>query len=147
MGDFNARTGEISDYTPLDEFIVKNVGQDTITSDLLVNDNECYGRRVSNDKGLNTYKHYLLNLCNKSNLRIVNGRYGADSKLAICKGSSVIDYVIVSEDLLPEVLKMSVEPFDPLLSDIHCTISLNVHCTIISNTVNMVNDAEFSDFT
>jgi hypothetical protein len=89
------------------------------------------------------YGHNLLSLCNNSNLRIVNGRFGAESWLPTCKDNSLVDYAIVSTDLLAEVLKFSVDTFDPLLSDIQCAISLNLHSTVLSNRM---DDANLDNF-
>jgi hypothetical protein len=143
-GDFNSRTAELPDYTPVNDFIIENVANDAVNAELLTPDQEIYQQRVSDDKKTNNYGYHLLSLCNSTNLRIVNGRYGAESKVPTCKDSSVVDYFLVSTDILDEILKLKVEPFDPILSDIHCALSLNLHSTILANR-NCTNDANIRD--
>ena len=50
----------------------------------------------------------LIDLCIQTGLRIANGRVGADAREGKCtyvgsRGSSLIDYVIVSEDFLSHI--------------------------------------------
>ena len=64
-----------------------------------------------------------MDLCKSLDIHIVNGRCGNDSHIGkqTCRNSSVIDYVIMSQELFPSIHE--VLDFDPLLSDIHCLVA------------------------
>ena len=47
----------------------------------------------------------------------------------ICKGSSVIDYVIVSQLLFTAVKYFEILSFEPLVSDAHSGVYLSLTCT------------------
>ena len=84
-----------------------------------------------------------LELCISNQLRIINGRSFGDSVgIFTCfnyTGSSVVNYFIVSERLLEDVLYMSVSDFITLLSDCHCKISLTVVVALfILNSLNSI---------
>ena len=74
-------------------------------------------------------------------MRIVNGRFGTESKRTTCKDASVVDYALMSSNLLTEVLKFSVGLFDPLLSDTHNALSLDLQNTVLGK----IDDAELID--
>lgn len=72
----------------------------------------------------------LLDLCIGSKLRFLNGRMWGDSyrKFTCIKpsGPSVVDYVIMSENLLKNTLYFQVSDFIPTLSDCHCKLSFGL---------------------
>ena len=72
----------------------------------------------------------LLDLYIGSKLRFLNGRMWGDSyrKFTCIKpsGSSVVDYVIMSENLLKNTLYFQVSDFIPTLSDCHCKLSFGL---------------------
>lgn len=74
----------------------------------------------------------LLELCIANKLRITNGRtFGDTHGKFTCHnyaGSSMVDYFIVSEQLLNDILYVYVSDFLPL-SDCHCKISLKLLST------------------
>ena len=120
-GDFNARTGVLPDFTthdsnvyiPLPPEYVSDVDQARFNSDHLVNN---YGKE-------------FLNMCISSNLRIVNGRTGSDKRVGsfTCytpRGCSVVDYFVVSQNLMESISDMSVHNLTEH-SD-HCPISLDI---------------------
>ena len=78
--------------------------------------------RYSEDNVTNNQGFSMINFCKTANARIVNGRFGKCSELYTCKNASVVDYVVVSEDLFDVVSDFCVLDFDPLLSDIHCPV-------------------------
>ena len=84
--------------------------------------------RTSKDTTVNTQGRYLLDLCISSRIRIVNGRLDGDSygdyTCYTPRGCSVVDYALVSADVLQEVLYFKVEDL-PIYSD-HCPIVLSV---------------------
>ena len=71
---------------------------------------------------VNNYGRQLLELCRSCNIYIANGRLGLDRLLGskTCKGTSVVDYVILSPSLFPYISEFEVLPFDPMTSDAHC---------------------------
>ena len=94
--------------------------------------------RHSKDLKSNNVGRYFIQLCQNSDLRIVNGRFGLDSALATCTDTSVIDYFAISC-----TLDMKVKSFNPLFSDVHNTIELHVHPSFLvcnSNDNNMNPD-------
>lgn len=62
-----------------------------------------------------------------AHLRILNGRTLGDSngKFTCHRplGSNVVDYLIVSEELLSDILYFPVHPFKGTFSDCHCKIT------------------------
>ena len=115
MGDFNSRTGNLSDS-------LKNViGQPF--------------PRTSQDKKIDTYGRNLIKMCDILNLKIINGCFGSDrdtgnftchKKNRSNLNCSVVDYCIVSECILPCVSDFSVDIFDPCMSDVHSPICLDI---------------------
>ena len=77
------------------------------------------------DQTVNKFRRCLVNLCNSNNLSILNGRTRADmlGKFTCYKsnGSSVIDYAIVSSDLMKQATYFSVLPLSVYAC--HCPIS------------------------
>ena len=69
-----------------------------------------------------------MDLCKTLDVRVVNGRCGADYLIGrqTCKNSSVTDYVIMSPVLFPSIQYFRVLDFDPLLSDIHCPVAFTI---------------------
>ena len=69
-----------------------------------------------------------MDLCKTLDVRVVNGRGGADYLIGrqTCKNSSVTDYVIMSPVLFPSIQYFRVLDFDPLLSDIHCPVAFTI---------------------
>ena len=114
---------------------------DRVANEILlhnVNDNiDC---RISSDSVLNEQGKKLLSLCNAMNLRIANGRFGEDSAKFTCRDSSVVDYALLSPSLFNEVLSLKVDMFDPMLSDVHNTLNLNLHCSIFHCVEEDVNE-------
>ena len=86
--------------------------------------------KTSSDKILNSRGRQLLSLCISSGTRVLNGRTLGD----LCgsytcyqpSGSSVVDYMLVSEDLLTSVSYFLVHNLSDL-SD-HCQISCMIQC-------------------
>lgn len=83
--------------------------------------------RHSQDNKVDERGKRLLDICISARLRILNGRtFGDSNGNFTCfkpNGSSVVDYFIMSEELLSEVLYFHVHPFWGTFSDCHCKIS------------------------
>lgn len=104
---------------------------------------ECYYFTTqSQDKKVDKYGRRLIDLCRSLELFIVNGRVGNDKNVGISTCSnSVIDYAIVSPTLFRSIIDFNVLPFDPILSDIHKPICLQL-CT---NLIDVLNANVYSD--
>ena len=139
-GDFNAHTGQDDDFINPDDFLADITGCDMLGEEIMKSCNElnpnftCY--RYSQDKAeVNRNGKQLLSLCQGLNLKIVNGRLGSDKYLggSTCQktNGSVIDYVIVCEDMLPYVSDFNIEMFDSCMSDVHSPLEFVLvfnHC-------------------
>ena len=84
--------------------------------------------RNNNDKVVNNYGNRLLTLCKTLEVFIVNGRLGEDANRGklTCNNVSLVDYFICSPSIFPIVSNFEVLDFDPLLSDIHCAVTLTL---------------------
>ena len=80
----------------------------------------------------------MIDLCISSRIRILNGRCIGDSYGQFtCQkraGASVVDYAILSEELLNEIVYFHLHPFKPMFSDCHSKISLNLKASFTNNT-------------
>ena len=99
-GDLNARIGNCNDFISYDSDLpIRSSFRYIIDSAI---------PRTSKDTTVNTQGRYLLDLCISSRIRIVNGRLDGDRHgnytYYTSRGSSVIDYALVSADMLQEVL-------------------------------------------
>ena len=135
MGDFNARSGNLSDRPD---------HLDAHNTDLPV------APRFSKDKKVETYGRNLIKMCRDLNLKIINGCYGSDSGIGnfTCHkknrgnlNESVVDYCILSECLLPCVSDFCVDTFDRCMSDVHSPILLDVkNVPVVKNVPNLHNE-------
>ena len=111
-GDMNARTREMPEYVIDDTQQYIPLPVDYVLDDEIP-------PRVSQDKsGSNSNGQQLLEFYKQTSLRIANGRCGTDSPVGDLQvgGQSVVDYVLVSRDLLKMVETFEVG--DPnILSD------------------------------
>ena len=79
----------------------------------------------------NNYGYLFVDFCKNMGLYIANGRCGEDCNIdkTTCKGTSLIDHIVISHDLFPIVKMFVVEDFNPMLPDIHnpviCTLAYN----------------------
>ena len=114
-GDLNARTGLISDCIADDSSIPMSSPPSYIV------DNEI--SRHSKDVTVNTQGRHLLDLCIGSRLQIVNVRFAEGSGDITCyipRGCSVVDYVVISAELLHDISDFKVKKLE-LYSD-HCPL-------------------------
>jgi len=123
-GDLNARIGNERDFilddgTPHIPIDIGSYRVDATAAD-----------RFSYDTVVDTRGKDILELCISNQLRVLNGRtFGDSTGKYTCfnyAGCSVVDFFIVSEKLLEDILYMSVSDFIPLLSDCHCKISMKL---------------------
>ena len=86
IGDFNARTGNLSDYVELDNDIVEiiNNGYDEELPEIIFDYKNLISlniplKRCSQDKGRpNSFGYKLVDFCTRCNMYIANGRIGQD---------------------------------------------------------------------
>ena len=99
-GDFNARTGELSDTDSIDEHIH---AQPLNHLDELLKDMP-QTQRKSKDSTTNKFGVTLIELLKENDMFIMNGRSDSDRKGEITcvanRGKSVVDYVICSKSML-----------------------------------------------
>ncbi|KAL9982422.1 hypothetical protein ACROYT_G004461 [Oculina patagonica] len=116
-GDFNARTGHLDDFA-------EDFSWDS-GCNLGVSVNDHIKHRSNKDHKVNKFGSHLIELCHGFKLRILNGRAKGDRlgdfTCFTPNGVSSIDYAIVSEELLTEIIGFVVSP----LTDwsCHCLIS------------------------
>lgn len=121
-GDLNARIGLGADFIENDNHTHIPIYKDYVS--------DCESPRNNQDSVMDARGKEFLDLCIGSSLRIVNGRSFGDSMgkftCFTSRGSSVVDYTIVSQDLLQQLLYFHVSDFISTLSDAHCKLSWNL---------------------
>jgi exonuclease III len=132
VGDLNARSGCLKDYVDIDcDIDVHDDGEMYVID-------ESVGSRYNQDHVVNDRGNKLVELCIQGRLRILNGRTLGDSQGNFTchrpQGSSTVDYIIISEEILHRAQSFRVH--DKLdLSD-HCKLSTRMKCkTIKTNTL------------
>ena len=122
----NSRSGTEPDYVPYDKPEHVPVLPDEYESDIVF-------ERFSQDRFVNSNGRKLLDFCKLNRLRICNGRMGMDKSIGKymyvgSTGSSVVDYVLISESITDTISKFRVgEP--NILSD-HCAVYFSLFSAI-----------------
>jgi exonuclease III len=133
LGDLNARCGLLNDHIPgdSDDISVQNDNCDNYNVD------KHLGTRCCQDLTVNDRGKKITDLCIQSRLRILNGRLIGDSTGRFTchrpQGSSVVDFMIASEELLDRLKYFQVH--DKLTLSDHCKISTLLACNIIKPTI------------
>ena len=146
-GDMNSRTGTLKDYLPYRN----NDEQDDEITNIYINStyeffdyHKINRDRSSQDKERpNNYGHKLIDFCINNNFIIINGRTKQDENIGkvTCKGTSVVDYILLKADTKLNIEDFEVKDFSVLISDVHSPV-----CISISNnekgeySTNMLND-------
>ena len=130
-GDWNGHTGVIADYLEGDNVVANYTGCELLAESPVsggdINTNFSDIRYNSDTREVDENGDGVISVCINHNFKIVNGRIGDDKFLgkSTCHKSdkpSVIDYLLVSENMLPYLSNFNVEMFDSNLSDVHCPI-------------------------
>ncbi|CAC5395574.1 unnamed protein product [Mytilus coruscus] len=131
QGDFNAYTNTMPD------FIVNDEKSHSSNDDVFYKFDNSLPRNNLDCKRVNNSGKHLLNMCKESGLRILNGQttcdlFGRPTCITYhaYNGCSLVDYSIVSNELLSSVGFFKVHEFTALSN--HCPMV----CGILSNTVN-----------
>ena len=95
LGDFNARTGQLSDNIRSDDsrtFVEFHNIYETENKYIIG------AVRVNSDKQVNNMGKRLTEMCRSLNLIIMNDRFGKDKQIGekTCQDSSTVDYIIIS---------------------------------------------------
>ena len=121
QGDFNAYTNIQPDYVLHDE------SDHSIIDDLCYKYDNAVPRNNLDQKRTNNSGKLLLNTCKETGMRIVNGRTTGDlfgkQTCITYNGCSLVEYTMVSSDLLNRIGCFKVHDFTSL-SD-HCPISVS----------------------
>ena len=88
-------------------------------------------QRKSEDTFVNKNGKNLISLCKSFNLRILNSRFGSDKGVGryTChtpRGESLVDYVLVSDCLVPHIDNFNVDFLDTTISDVHSAIHVTL---------------------
>ena len=129
MGDFNSRCGTLTDTINYEKEVLAFTGFSDDDSNYI----EQLGllQRFSEDAIVNKNGSNLISLCKSFNFKIVNGRFGADKGVGryTChtpRGDSLVDYVLVSDTLIPQISNFEVDTLDQTLSDVHSALHTSV---------------------
>ena len=137
-GDFNAHTQDSIDILPIDDVVFSETGCEVLDGDLsderlgLSIPSHCTLYRYSQDKmDVNKNGNNLLSFCKSLRFKIANGRVGCDkffggSTCFKSSESSVIDYLVASDDMLSYISDFKVGTFDPCMSDFHAPIEFTI---------------------
>ena len=142
LGDFNAQTSTLEDFTTPDTFLSDylNFDQDTIN----FYDQKCELERLginitrkSMDRKKNNSGFELIDICKNLNLTILNGRFGQDKNKGAMtfRNISVIDYAIVSVKCFDLLKDFQIKGLDRIYSDGHSFLLLNIKTKSKPSTV------------
>lgn len=141
VGDFNARTGLLDDFLDIDERVAElsglNKEDELFNSRAKMEDLGLTTGRYSLDRQVNNTGRKLIEFCRSLDLKMVNGRFGCDKGVGnfTCHknvGESLVDYVLMSPQLMPRVNNFLVDDLDKLMSDVHSPLCVSLEF----NTVN-----------
>ena len=143
-GDFNAHVSTASDLTDADSHMIQN--EDSIIkcsisnvqfiancvdySDILKKYGLSPSRKSEDKSRINNFGNSLLNLCKSLSLFIYNGRIGEDGMhgaVTNIKANTIVDYCVSDTELIPFIKNFKVCDFDPLVSDLHCPLSISFY--------------------
>ena len=121
-GDMNAHTSVNPDFVVDDDPVHVSVLPDEYTPDIEL-------PRFSEHRGhVNNNGLFLLDFCKQTGMRIMNGRVGEDYGIGRytfvgSRGSSVVDYILSSQDLFTNISHFKVH--DPNILSDHCLLSFS----------------------
>ena len=133
-GDFNARVSSS------DDFIIDDDNSHTPLFNNYTVDKQIRCRK-SKDTTLDTRGKELIDFCISNQIRMLNGRVLGD----LCgnytcyttNGTSIVDYTLISESILDQILYFNVNNFVPTISDCHCIIEWSMSAKF---TIDIIDD-------
>ena len=90
----------------------------------------------------NNWGNRFLSLILLLNMVILNGRYGDSSSDCTCTSGSVIDYAVSSIDFIKNISCFNIIEFNPLLSDVHKPIEIDIINPFIAPNVLDYNNCD-----
>ena len=137
MGDFNARTSNLDDFSDIDKELYEHIDVDIdeIFSSDAIDEIIKYGhdiKRISKDNKTNKFGKNLIESCKYNEMFILNGRCFDDKGVGktTCKNASVIDYVLSSAPLIKYISSFAVKDFCELFSDSHCPVEFSLKSVV-----------------
>ena len=137
-GDFNGHTEIADDCLQGDVTVAEYTGCELLTDSNMsnctqLNSNSTDYRYSQDLHVVSKNGSGLLSLCKAIGFKIVNGRIGSDKFIgrSTChktENASVIDYLVVSDNMFPYISDFKVEMFDSCISDVHCPIEFELSC-------------------
>ena len=82
--------------------------------------------RNSVDLNTNVYGYQLTEFCKNNSVFILNGRLDYHERKLTCKHSTTVDYFVSTAFNFGLLSSLTTYPFDTLLSDTHCPVSLTL---------------------
>ena len=149
-GDINGHTGLSNDSLEGDDIVADITGCDMLSdshmskcsdlNEVFTDDRFSQDTQKVDKNGLG-----LTTFCKSHGYKIVNGRVGCDKFIGqrTChktESPSVIDYLVVSENMLPFITDFKVEMFDSNYSDVHSPIEFELKCDEIVPAEGINND-------
>ena len=143
MGDFNAQTANLNDYTSNDDSLDKYLDLDSDTIEFF--DQESFFKnngitmnRTSQDIKKNNIGYRIIDVCKNNNMFILNGRYGQDEGVGsfTFRDQSVIDYAITSRRGISILSDFEIQDLDRIFSDGHSLLKVTIKITIPISKIN-----------
>ena len=131
-GDFNSRTGHLSDFSRSDHFLLNHFNieledQSALDQHSILENLSIPLELSSEDSITNALGSRLIDICRNNNLFILNGRVHKDTTGRFTfKYNSVIDYIISTADCFQHISNFDVTKTDTLLSDGHSLLHLEI---------------------
>ena len=123
----------MQDFVCVNEHICDTFNLDDITEQMLnksiLEDLHISTLRYSEDNcKIDNYGKRLLSLCYNLDIHIGNGRFGKDIKAGsvTCKILLLLIIVYYHPELFSHVVNFKILPFDPLLSDVHSVVGVEL---------------------
>ena len=86
-------------------------------------------QRCNKDRGrVNKYGTKLVDFCKRCNLLIANGRLFSDKSVGrtTCKDASMVDYLLLSPNIINIITDFEIIDFNPMFSDVHNRVHLTL---------------------
>ena len=143
MGDLNAQTANLNDYTSNDESLDKYLDLDSDTiecfdQESFFKNNGITMNRTSQDIKKNNIGYRIIDVCKNNNMFILNGRYGQDEGVGsfTFRDQSVIDFAITSRRGISILSDFEIQDLDRIFSDGHSLLKVTIKITTPISKIN-----------